>query len=508
MYVGETIVCRFWPSVTQTEIDDLMNQYHLEIVEENEYMSGEYLIRVTPESPLSTMDMANEFYDISQTHYSHPNFYCPMILDGYAVEDEYYNLHQWNVKSIVSRTGYENAAWEISAGDTSIYICVIDQGIEPHEDFRREKFWYGLDVLPYGGFCLDTFPRPKDTLEAHGMSVLGLISAEHNNPLEGLMPDDPGAYQSVAGMAPKCRAFGVRIMGYKFTYISHYRVAFAISFAFRNGGDLINCSWTWMGGPSDAIENAIDSTHTYGRNGLGTLIIFSSGNYGRLTGGYQIHWPKTKENVLAVGAIDAGDQWYDYSCYGDALDLVAPSGPIFDSNYTGGGMWTTDRIDILGDNPLRYNGCQPVNDIDYRCNFGGTSAAAPLVTGTAALVLSRRPDLTVDQLMDVLKGSAVRDLQWGSVTPGDPKYGHGRINALRALVAVARGDVNNDGDINVADAVYLLTYIFRDGPPPIPHVSIADANCDEVLNVGDAVYLINYVFKGGDAPPISFVNLP
>ncbi len=61
------------------------------------------------------------------------------------------------------------------------------------------------------------------------------------------------------------------------------------------------------------------------------------------------------------------------------------------------------------------------------------------------------------------------------------------------------GDANRDELINVADAVYIINYVFKGGPAPDP-VEYGDANCDGAVNVGDGVYLINYVFKGGPRP--------
>jgi hypothetical protein len=63
------------------------------------------------------------------------------------------------------------------------------------------------------------------------------------------------------------------------------------------------------------------------------------------------------------------------------------------------------------------------------------------------------------------------------------------------------GDANGDWSVNVADAVYIINYVFKGGPPP-PRWDPCngDANCDCECNVGDAVHIINYVFKGGQPP--------
>lgn len=61
------------------------------------------------------------------------------------------------------------------------------------------------------------------------------------------------------------------------------------------------------------------------------------------------------------------------------------------------------------------------------------------------------------------------------------------------------GDANGDGSVNVGDAVFLISYIFKGGAVPDP-VCVGDANDDGNTNVGDAVYLIAYIFKGGATP--------
>jgi hypothetical protein len=63
------------------------------------------------------------------------------------------------------------------------------------------------------------------------------------------------------------------------------------------------------------------------------------------------------------------------------------------------------------------------------------------------------------------------------------------------------GDANNDGTVNIGDAVYIIAYIFSGGPAPDPFPTYCgDPNGDCQCNVGDAVYIINYVFGGGSPP--------
>jgi len=62
------------------------------------------------------------------------------------------------------------------------------------------------------------------------------------------------------------------------------------------------------------------------------------------------------------------------------------------------------------------------------------------------------------------------------------------------------GDANGDGLVNVGDAVFVITFVFRGGGPPIPYgLCSGDSQGDCFCNVGDAVYIINWVFR--DGPP-------
>ena len=70
---------------------------------------------------------------------------------------------------------------------------------------------------------------------------------------------------------------------------------------------------------------------------------------------------------------------------------------------------------------------------------------------------------------------------------------------LTVVLPYVCGDANGDEDINVADAVFMINYVFKGGPAPDP-VEAGDANCDGDANIADGVYIINFVFKGGPDP--------
>jgi hypothetical protein len=63
----------------------------------------------------------------------------------------------------------------------------------------------------------------------------------------------------------------------------------------------------------------------------------------------------------------------------------------------------------------------------------------------------------------------------------------------------SRGDANGDGNIDIADVMHLINYLFIQGSPPNP-MTAGDANCDQVVDVADVMYLINYLFIEGSPP--------
>jgi hypothetical protein len=89
------------------------------------------------------------------------------------------------------------------------------------------------------------------------------------------------------------------------------------------------------------------------------------------------------------------------------------------------------------------------------------------------------------------------DLDWDRVI--DFAIINNGQNKVWIMMPYICGDANNDNSVNVGDAVFIINYIFKGGPEPLPPAA-ADANGDLSINIGDAVYLNNYIFYGGPPP--------
>jgi hypothetical protein len=91
------------------------------------------------------------------------------------------------------------------------------------------------------------------------------------------------------------------------------------------------------------------------------------------------------------------------------------------------------------------------------------------------------------------------DTYYDAATMHWPKYMHDKWNSGVYGVSSFCGDANGNKQIDIADAIYLINYLFTDGPAPDP-IEHGDVNRDGVIDITDVVYLINYLFVGGPAP--------
>lgn len=199
-------------------------------------------------------------------------------------------------------------------------------------------------------------------------------------------------------------------------------------------GSITHNQWTELRTPNltfdgnDVLLARVYISSEAGTDGL-LLHVYRSdgaelGHYDLLSGipsiATAIAYPATHPNVIATGASTDADVRADYSQFGPQIDLVAPSS---------GGWNALTTLDVLGTGGFSLN--------DTTSSFGGTSAAASITAGVAALVLSVNPALSAVQVRDVLRGTADKIGTVAYVNGFNNEYGYGRINARAALEQTA-----------------------------------------------------------------------
>ncbi len=363
---------------------------------------------VMPVAGLSPVVLANRLHADPAVRWAHPDLRLQITATATEAEvpDDPYFARQWHLINDGQR-GYVpgvdvNAAeaWAITTG-AGVLVAVLDSGTDlDHPD---------LDVIDGGDFIeSDGSADPLDG-NNHGTAVAGIIAAIGNNGL------------GTTGIAYDAQIYGTRLIGgapLSATYQAFVQAVDA-------GAAVINNSWGVENSCNglillESLREAFDYAEEVGRDGLGTVNVFAAGNQAcDVTRDEMLAHPA----VVGVAAVSGFDVRESYSNFGPWVDIAAPSG----------GIVTTDIAGPEGGNPL-------AGDEDYVGNFGGTSAASPMVAGVAALMIAANPRLRAAEVREVLCATAVPvdlgrsawdDLGWS------PEYGCGRVDAGAAVRAVA-----------------------------------------------------------------------
>ncbi|KSU89015.1 MULTISPECIES: S8 family peptidase [Priestia] len=263
------------------------------------------------------------------------------------------------------------AGWDITKGDEHIIIAVINTGVDlDHPDLRR-RLTNGYNVLLNNNF-------PDDD-NGHGTHVSGIIASETNN------------HEGLAGVTWYNKIMPIKAMGAK-GYGTTFDIAKGIFWAVDHGADIINMS---LGNyqHSSLLKEAID--YAYNKN---VVLIAAAGNENTMQPSYPAAFP----NVLSVAAVSYTGQRAFFSNYGDYIDVSAPGVQI----------------------PSTYFNQQ------YAA-LSGTSMASPHVAGLAGLLLSANPNLTNQEVIEIIKNSTY-DL---GIPGTDNEFGNGLINVKNGLEA-------------------------------------------------------------------------
>lgn len=507
MPVGECFCVAFNDTITNDLIDSINAAFGVVLDYGITGLPNTFVLRNTDSSGLGLLELANTYFDLPQTSYSHPDFHASIEPTGFYKLYDYYIGYQPHIQKVVGQFNNGPTVWDFAGVDKPIIVAVVDDGVTLHEDLPAERILSGYDVSSHP----PDYNASPGGERGHGMGCAGIIATSHSTDSTAMLDPNTG----VISIAPHTLIMPIKIFNDdgSSTRISWGNVADAIGYAWTHGAQVLSNSWSsskYNDSGYTVLDNALKAAFTQGRNGLGCPLIFSAGNFGDYYPGI-IAYPAKLDSCFAVGATTLDDTLWYYSCRGPALDIAAPSGNI----CLQGNFWALDQMGWAGYNIQVREMCNvgfawqcpdtaEEYDDDYDCRFGGTSAACPQVAATAALLVSRDSLLTAQQVYDILRYSAV-----GGPLPDSSKMDTlytqwGRLDAFRAMLAITRGDVNNDGVLNIGDPVWLTAYLFRGGPPPVLDNATGDANCDGGINIGDVVLLTSHIFRGGPAPYICY----
>ncbi|MBW6460243.1 MAG: S8 family serine peptidase [Bacteroidales bacterium] len=335
----------------------------------------------------------------------------PLYYIDYTPNDTLYNrlfgFGNWNWHLDVVNA---EMAWDVTTGDPEINVAIVDNAVWIDHPDLTNKIYLSYDVTQAG----NNNSNPPSTGDpgdwSHGTHTAGLAAAETDN---------------VTGVASI--GYNVSLIGVKAstnnspTGITHWTAG--IQWAANNGANVISMSFGGSG-YSQTSQNLINSI-----SNNGVVFFASAGNNNTSTP----HYPSAYANVISVASTNENDIKSDFSNFGTTIDICAPGG-----------------YGISGPSGL-LSSTYAQTDLGYYDTYYGTSMSCPFAAGLGGLILSINPDLTPQQVENVLKSTCVvidtlaGNASWAGL------LGAGRIDAYAA--------VTNTPFTPVADFVTEITTI-------------------------------------------------
>ena len=294
-------------------------------------------------------------------------------------------------------------AWNSFQGDTSVVIAISDNGVfQEHEDIRNSiaPNWEEIPdndrdddsngyVDDYRGYNFTSEMDHSDKgdtwhTDNHGTAVAGICGATFNNEI------------GMVGTAGKCRIFPIKTspLGENQYILYSYE---SILYAAARKVKVLNCSWGTQKEFSELHQSYIDYAVAND-----VAIVASGGNGG---GSLVPYYPANYFGVLGVGEVNQYDNVTYSSSMGEAIDIMAQG----EDNY--------------------YTDNDNATDYENR-GFGGTSAAAPVVSGVVAMVRAKFPYLGPLQALEVVRQQTDdivdENYSWQDIIPG-------RVNMYKAI---------------------------------------------------------------------------
>ncbi|WP_442543230.1 S8 family serine peptidase [Arthrobacter sp. KN11-1C] len=340
------------------------------------------------------------------------------------------------------------AAWQVSKG-AGVKVAIIDSGVDGQHPDLKGAVVGGTDASGAGD------PNGQKSIGAkpeHGTLVATLLAGRgHASPSPSASPSSspsPGSSvgpDGIVGVAPEAQILSVSAwLGSPNPAgkTDQEQIPEAVRWAVDNGAKVINIS---LGSTSPDWPQSWDAAFLYAEQ-KDVVIVAAAGN--RIGGNVQVGAPATIPGVLTVAGLDRNRMAsVDASSQGISIGVSAPAEKLV------GGL--------------------PGGSYE---DWAGTSGSAPIVSGVAALIRSKWPDMSAKQVINRIVSTAV-----DAGAPGkDPIYGYGILNAEAALKAdVPEATSNPVGSIADWIRVHRRGDLSSPTPqatstPSIPAASLAD----------------------------------
>ncbi|KAI5922107.1 pheromone processing endoprotease KexB [Camillea tinctor] len=330
------------------------------------------------------------------------------LMDTLGIKDPIFH-EQWHLFNPVQLGHDVNVTdvWLSGITGKNATVAIVDDGLDMDSNDLKPNY-YAAGSYDFN----DHRPEPKPTLsdDKHGTRCAGEVSAAKN--------DVCGV-----GVAYDSKIAGIRILSKQ---ISDADEAEAMNYDFQHN-QIYSCSWgppddgKSMDAPGILIKRAMLNGVQNGRDSLGSIYVFASGNGAASEDNCNFDGYTNSIYSITVGAVDreGNHPYYSEKCSAQLVVTYSSGG--------GDAIHTTD----VGENSC-YNG------------HGGTSAAAPLAAGIFALALEIRPDLSWRDMQYIALESAVPinldSGEWQPTTIGKQfshTFGYGKVDSY-ALVQIAK----------------------------------------------------------------------
>lgn len=352
-----------------------------------------YELRV-PEST-DIMKAVETLSNMDQVVYAEPQF---ASFDMYVPNDANLNsvmpYHFENVRA------YE--AWDITLGDTNVVIGITETSIDVnHPDLSGNIKYNYDDPIGNGDEDSDTY---EDNFagwdmvdndnnlfinnEIHGTAVSAISSASADNGI------------GYAGIGFKCKFLPVKVGNNSQTITHGYE---GIQYCVENGCSVINCSWG-----NTTFSQVAQDVVTWAAVNNDVVLVASAGN----ANGTTMYYPASYNYVLSVTGVDVND------VFNNGVNAPFTRNDSVDVSAPGFNVYTT----------ATFNGSYL-----YSPPQGGTSMAAPIVSGVAGLVRSKFPCLTALEVIERIKETADDIDGISQNVPYAGLLGTGRVNAEAAV---------------------------------------------------------------------------